>query len=110
MKILEWFLNVVIDISSMLDRTHDEYLFQQRIYQKRILVFTIMCLALLIMCIQIAPEIQLKPSDGFSYFSNNLQLQLAKICMWISAISGIATIYNLIGLIWYRCKFAAEDF
>lgn len=110
MKILEWLLNFAIDISTLWDRTSDKVLNQHRAYERRILIFSFACLVFLIICIQTAPSIQLEPTAGISYVIYDLKLQFAKAAIWISAITGLASIYNLIGLIWFRYEHGVEEF
>lgn len=109
MKILEWLLNFAIDIATLWGRTSDKVLNQHREYERRTLVCGFACLVFLIICIQTAPSIQLEPTVGISYVVYELKLLTAKVAIWFSAIAGLASIYNLIGLFCFRYEHGIEE-
>lgn len=102
MKILEWLLNLAFDMASLWDRTSDRILHQHRTYERRIFIFSCVCLMFLAIYIQMTPSIHLEPTAGISYVIYSLKLQFATVAIWISLITGVASIYNLIGLIRFR--------
>ena len=67
MKVLEWILNSVFSIASLWDRSYDELLNEHRDYERRILVYTVMAMILMLAASILTPSIEMQPVDGIKY-------------------------------------------
>jgi hypothetical protein len=109
MKVLEWILNSVFSIASLWDRSHDELLNEHRAYERRILIYTAMAMILMLVASVLTPPIEIQPTDGIQYAMYVVYRYIAIGAMAIGAFSAIASLSNIVGLIYFRYKQGITD-
>lgn len=108
MKVLEWLLNLVFSIASLWDRSYDELLNEHRAYERKILVYTVTAVILLIAAMLVTPSVEMQPSDGIKYVTYSLYKYIG-IGALLGAFSFIASLWNMAGLVYFRYKYGISD-
>ena len=109
MKVLEWILNLVFSIASLWDRSYDELLNEHRAYERRILIYTVMALILMLAATLITPSLEMQPSDGIKYATFILYKYIGMGALLFGAYSTIASLWNMAGLVYFRYKNGIND-
>lgn len=109
MKILEWILNSVISVTSLWDRSYDEFLNEHRAYERRILVYTVTTVIVMAAAMILTPSIEMQPKDGIKYATYFLYRYIAMGALIIGACSAIASFWNIVALAYFRYKNGLTD-
>lgn len=102
MKVLDWILNLLFNISSLWDRGYDELLNEHRAYERRILVYTVMAVILLLASTVLTPSVEMQPSDGIKYVTYFVYKYIGMGALLLGAYSAIASFWNMAGLVYFR--------
>jgi hypothetical protein len=109
MKALEWILNSVFSIVSLWDRSYDELLNEHRAYERRILIYTVMAVILMLAATIITPSPEMQPSDGIKYATYFVYKYIGMGALLLGTYSAIALLWNLAGLVYFRHKHGLTD-
>ena len=109
MKVLDWILNLILSISSLWERSYDENLNEHRSYERRILVYTVAAVTLMIVAILITPSIEMQASDGIRYATYLVYKYIGVGALLLGAYSGIASFWNMAGLVSFRHEHGLQD-
>lgn len=104
MKVLEWILNSVFSVTSLWDRSYDELLNEHRAYERRILVYTVTTVILMVAAMVLTPSIEMQPTDGIKYATYFVNRYIAMGALIIGACSAIASFWNIVALVYFRYK------
>lgn len=104
MKILEWIFNSVVSTASLWDRSPYELLNEHRAYERRILVYTVTAVILMVTATMLTPSLEMQPSDGIKYATYFVYKYIGMGALTVGAYSAIASLWNLAGLFYFRYK------
>lgn len=97
-------LELVFYILSLWDRSYDDLFNEHRAYERRILVYTVAAVILMIAAILITPSIEMQPSDGIKYATNFVYKYIGLGALLFGVYSAIASCWNIAGLVYFRHK------
>lgn len=109
MKALEWILNSVFSIANLWDRSYDELLNKHRAYERRILIYTVMAVILMLAATLLTPSLEMQPSDGIKYATYFLYKYIGMGALLLGVYSAIASFWNMAGLVYFRHKHDLTD-
>lgn len=98
-------MELVFYILSLWDRSYDELFNEHRAYERRILVYTVAVVILMIAANLITPSIEMKPSDGIKYATYLVYKNIGMGALILGACGTIASMWNIIALLYFRRKY-----
>ena len=99
----------VFYILSLWDRNFDELLNEHKAYERRILIYTVMAVILMLAATLLNPSFEMQPSDGIKYPTYFLYKYIAMGALLFGTFSAIASLWNMVGLIYFRYKNGLTD-
>lgn len=102
-------MKLVFYILSLWDRSYDELLNEHRAYERRILIYTVMAVILMLAATLLTPSLEMQPSDGIKYATYFLYKYIGMGALLIGAYSAIASFWNMAGLVYFRHKHGITD-
>lgn len=100
---------MVFSIASLWDRSHDELLNEHRAYERKILVYTVTAVILIMAATAFTPSIEMQPSDGIKYATYFIYKYIGMAALLLGAYSTIALLWNIAGLVYFRYKYGISD-
>lgn len=100
---------LVFYILSLWDRNYDELLNEHRAYERRVLIYTVMAVILMLAATIITPSIEMQPSDGIKYATFFVYKYIGIGALLLGVYSAIAALWNIAGLIYFRHKNGLTD-
>jgi len=102
-------MKLVFYILSLWDRSYDELLNEHRAYERRILIYTVMAVILMLAATLFTPSLEMQPSDGIKYATYFVYKYIGMGALLIGAYSAIASFWNMAGLVYFRHKHGLTD-
>ncbi len=102
-------MKLVFYILSLWDRSYDELLNEHRAYERRILIYTVMAIILILAAALLTPSIDMQPLDGIKYASYLVYKYIGRCALLLGTCSGIASFWNMAGIVFFRHKHGFTD-
>ncbi|MGZ8982336.1 MAG: hypothetical protein ACXW11_00100 [Methylotenera sp.] len=102
-------MDLVFYILSLWDKSSDDLLSEHRAYERKVLVYTVTAVILLIAAILVTPSIEMQPSDGIKYITYTVYRYIGLGVLVFGAFSFIASLWNMAELLYFRYKYGISD-
>lgn len=95
--------------TSLWDRSPHDLINEHRAYERRILVYTVAAVILMIAAVLITPALEVQPSDGIKYATYFVYKYIGIGALLLGTYSAIASFWNMAGLVYFRYKHGLTD-
>ena len=102
-------MELVFYILSLWDRSFDELLSEHRAYERRILIYTVIAVILMLAATLLTPSLEMQPSDGIKYATYFVYKYIGTAALLFGTFSAIASLWNMAGLVYFRHKHGLTD-
>ena len=109
MKVVEWILNSVISITSLWDKSFDELLNEHMAYERRILIYTVIAVILMLAATLLTPSLEMQPSDGIKYATYFVYKYIGIAALLFGTFSATASLWSMAELVYFRHKHGLTD-
>ncbi|TFW72339.1 hypothetical protein C3Y98_04335 [Methylotenera oryzisoli] len=104
MNFLEWILNLVSSIASLWNRSSYNFINEHRAYERRILIYTVIAVILMLAAMLITPSLEMQSTDGIKHATYIVYKCIGIGALLLGLCFSIASFWNAAGLIYFRYK------
>lgn len=104
MNFLAWIFNLVSSIASLWDRSSYDLINEHRAYERKILIYTVIAVILMLAAILITPSLEMQSTDGIKHATYVLYKCIGVGALLLGLSFAIASFWSAAGLIYFRYK------
>lgn len=104
MNFLAWFFYLVSSIASLWDRSSYDFINEHRAYERKILIYTLIAVILMMAAILITPSLEMQPTDGIKHATYIVYKCIGVGALLLGLCFALASFWNAAELIYFRYK------